>query len=164
MLSIRNAFIEDIPVIQDVAARVWPVTYKDILTPEQIAYMMELMYGAAGLTRQISELQHRFLLLYDDEQPVGYASYSTTALPGIYKLHKLYLDPVCQGKGAGKLLLSKVMEIVKEAQAHTLEVDVNRHNKARLFYEKLGFSLIKEKDTDIGNGYLMTDYVLRKAI
>lgn len=164
MLSIRTAFIEDIPVIQDVAARVWPVTYKDILTPGQITYMMELMYSAAGLTRQINELQHRFLLLYDDEQPVGYASYSTTDTPGTYKLHKLYLDPACQGKGAGRFLLGKVTQIAKDARAHTLEVDVNRDNKARSFYEKLGFSLFKEKDTDIGSGYVMTDYVLRKAI
>ena len=32
------------------------------------------------------------------------------------------------------------------------------------FYEKLGFTVIKEEDIDIGNGYLMNDYVMEKKI
>ena len=158
MLSIRTAAIADIPLIQNITYKVWPATYEAILTPDQ------MMYSTAALTRQISELQHSFLLLYEDEQPIGFASYSTTNTPGVYKLHKIYLDRASQGKGAGKFLLNAVAERVKAADAHILELDVNRHNKARTFYEKQGFSVFSEKDTDIGNGFFMNDYVMRKTL
>jgi GNAT superfamily N-acetyltransferase len=164
MLSIKTATIADIPLIQEITYKVWPVTYEAILTPDQIRYMLDMMYSTAALTRQINELQHSFLLLYDDEQPIGFASYSTTDTPGIYKLHKIYVDRSSQGKGAGRFLLNAVAKLIKDANAHTLELDVNRDNKARLFYEKLGFSVLKEKDTDIGNGFFMNDYVMRKTL
>jgi hypothetical protein len=41
---------------------------------------------------------------------------------------------------------------------------VNRYNKAKGFYEKLGFKVIGKEDIDIGNGYLMNDYVMQLEI
>jgi GNAT superfamily N-acetyltransferase len=164
MLSIKNATVADIPLIQALTEKIWRPTYKDILTPAQIDYMIDLMYSSASLNRQIAELHHRFILLYDAETAIGFAAYSTTDIPGIYKLHKIYLDSSYQGQGVGKFLLNAVIDRVKTAQGHILELDVNRYNKARFFYEKQGFSIVKEKDTDIGNGYLMNDYVMQKSV
>ncbi|MEI9808163.1 MAG: hypothetical protein WDO16_09960 [Bacteroidota bacterium] len=41
---------------------------------------------------------------------------------------------------------------------------MNRSNNAKLFYEKIGFIVIREEDIDIGNGYLMNDYVMEKQV
>jgi hypothetical protein len=60
-----------------------------------------------------------------------------------------------------------VEEIGKELQsagAVLLYLNVNRHNKARLFYEKLGFIIAREEDNDIGNGFYMNDYVMEKKL
>jgi ribosomal protein S18 acetylase RimI-like enzyme len=43
-------------------------------------------------------------------------------------------------------------------------LNVNRYNKARFFYEKLGFVIMKEEDIDIGSGYYMIDYVMEKKL
>lgn len=48
--------------------------------------------------------------------------------------------------------------------ATVLELNVNRQNKARIFYEKFGFVIVEEKDIPIGNGYFMNDYVMQKVI
>ncbi len=61
-------------------------------------------------------------------------------------------------------IINQKIEKVKALNAQILELDVNRDNKARLFYEKQGFVVYKEKDTDIGNGYMMNDYVMRKPL
>ncbi|NLR79895.1 GNAT family N-acetyltransferase [Chitinophaga eiseniae] len=164
MYQITSATVNDIPVIQDLTNRIWRPTYQAILSPEQIEYMLEMMYSTAALEKQINALQHQFIILQDDNYPIGFASYSATDTPGIFKLHKIYLDLNYQGKGVGKMLLSTVADQVKARGANILELDVNRFNKAKRFYEKQGFSVYKEKNTDIGKGYLMEDYVMRKPL
>ncbi|MDR6569624.1 GNAT family N-acetyltransferase [Chitinophaga ginsengisegetis] len=164
MYHVKTATVNDIPVIQDLTEKIWRPTYQSILTPEQIEYMIDMMYSTASLNKQITELQHQFLILQDDSTPIGFASYSTTGTPGIFKLQKIYLDGNYQGKGVGKFLLEQVAQQVKERGANILELDVNRFNKAKQFYEKQGFSVYKEKKTDIGSGYIMDDYVMRKPL
>ena len=164
MYHIKAATVDDIPVIQDLTEKIWRPTYEPILTPAQIEYMIGMMYSTTSLTKQITELQHQFLILLDEEKPIGFAAYSTTDTPEVYKLQKIYLDLGYQGKGVGKFLLSQVAERVKASGAAILELDVNRFNKAKFFYEKQGFSVYKEKNTDIGSGYLMEDYVMRKPL
>jgi len=164
ILHIKDVTTEAIPQIQALTDKAWRPAYKEILTPAQIEYMIDMMYSTAALTRQMTEQQHRFLLLYDGDMPVGYASYSTTDTEGVYKLHKIYVHSNYQGKGAGKFFMQGVIDRVKAAGAHILELDVNRENKARFFYEKQGFSVLRHKDTPIGNGYMMTDYVMQKPL
>jgi len=164
MYQIRTATVEDIPVLQQLRDEIWRPTYKDLMSPEQMEYMLEMMYSATALSSQMTEKQHEFLLLYDDQRPIGFASYSTTEEAGVYKLQKIYLHGDYQGKGIGRLLLDDVIAKVKAANATILELDVKRDNKARFFYEKQGFSIVKEKDTNIGNGYWMRDYVMRKPL
>lgn len=164
MYSIKAATTTEIPIIQTLVEQIWRPTYQSLLTPGQIDYMIDMMYSTPSLLRQMNELQHQYILLYDEAIPIGYASYSPTDKAGIFKLHKIYLHMSYQGKGIGKLLLNGVIENVKALNAHILELDVNRDNKARLFYEKQGFTVYKEKDTDIGGGYMMNDYVMRKPL
>lgn len=164
MYRIRIATVEDIPVLQQLRDEIWRPTYKDLMSPEQLEYMLEMMYSTTALSSQMTEKQHQFLLLYDDQRPIGFASYSTTEEAGVYKLQKIYLHGDYQGKGIGRLLLDDVITKVKAANATILELDVKRDNKARFFYEKQGFSIVKEKDTNIGNDYWMRDYVMRKPL
>jgi ribosomal protein S18 acetylase RimI-like enzyme len=53
---------------------------------------------------------------------------------------------------------------MKTQGATTLQLNVNRNNPAKIFYEKLGFAVLNEEDIDIGNGYFMNDYVMQKMI
>ncbi|PSL46728.1 ribosomal protein S18 acetylase RimI-like enzyme [Chitinophaga niastensis] len=164
MYRIKAATVADISTIQELTDKIWRPTYQAILTPEQVEYMIGMMYSTDSLTNQMVTLGHRFLLLLDEDKPIGFAAYSTTDTPAIYKLQKIYLDLSYQGKGVGKFLLLQVADQVKALGANILELDVNRFNKAKLFYEKQGFTVYKEKNTDIGNGYLMEDFVMRKPL
>ncbi len=158
--SIRFADGEDIALIGYLAQQSWPQTYHNILAPPQIDYMMNLFYSPASLLRQMVELKHQFLIVEESEEPVGFAAYSAGAEPDVCKLHKLYVLPSQQGKGLGKLLLDFVANYVHAQGAVRLQLNVNRQNQARLFYEKLGFRVIREEDIDIGENYFMNDYVM----
>lgn len=161
-LLIRLADQEDIGIIRSLAEEVWPGTYEAILTREQIRYMMELFYSLESLQHQMT--RHKFLLAVLKNEPVGFASYSSTPDPQVYKLHKIYINPGVQGKGVGKALITFITNKIQAAGATALDLNVNRNNQARLFYEKLGFTIIKEEDIDIGNNFWMNDYVMRLNI
>jgi len=162
MTSIQKAHTADISAIQQLAAPVWKLTYKDILSEVQIAYMLNLFYSTSSLQKQMSE-GHQFILAVEDEQRKGFADYAELT-PSVYKLHKLYVDADQQGKGTGKLLLDYLIQDILLNKGTQLEVNVNRNNKALHFYQKNGFEIIREEDIDIGNGYFMNDYVLLKKL
>jgi ribosomal protein S18 acetylase RimI-like enzyme len=161
-LTIRNATLKDIPLIRDLTFKVWPQTYSAILTREQIDYMLELIYSEASLQKQMND-NHHFIIVHEGDSPVGFASYSETK-PQIYKLHKIYVIHNQQGKGTGRFVIDQIITNIKALGAKRLQLNVNRNNKAKDFYEKLGFTAIGEEDIDIGNGYFMNDYIMEKEL
>lgn len=162
MLQIRNATINDIEVIRSLSFRIWPQTYSDILSQEQIDYMLELMYSKEALETQMRE-GHSFYLLYSDQEPVGFASVNELSA-GVFKLQKIYVLPQEQGKGSGKFLLQAIVDKLKKVNAKVLQLNVNRNNRAQSFYKKLGFSIVKSEDIEIGKGFFMNDYVMEKNL
>ena len=162
VFTIRHASDEDIALIRELSFQVWPQTYAGILSKEQIDYMLDRMYSEASLHQQLQD-DHHFILVYNAGVPVGFASYSQ--LDGnVFKLHKIYIVPVHQGRGTGRFVIEKIIEDIKEQGAATLQLNVNRNNVARHFYERLGFEVVGEEDINIGNGFFMNDYIMEKKL
>lgn len=162
--AIRHADLDDINTIGFLAQQIWPQAYGHILSKEQLDYMLHLIYNPAALKDQMLRQHHSFLVAELDEEPVGFASFSKTTRPEVYKLHKLYIRDDIQGKGLGRALINAVLEEIRPQQAAALRLNVNRQNKARNFYEKFGFRIVGEEDIDIGSGYFMTDYVMEMKL
>ena len=100
-----------------------------------------------------------FIIAENDEGGVAFASYHE-AKPKIWKLNKIYILTNQQGKGTGKSIINHIIAQIKKQGASALQLQVNRSNNAKLFYKKLGFTIIETADFDIGNGYFMNDYVM----
>jgi len=162
VLSIRYTSTADIPLIRELTFKVWPQTYADIISKEQIEYMLEMMYSEASLQKQMND-GCRFIIVNDGVEAVGFASFQEIE-PTVFKLHKIYVLFSQQGKGTGRFLINYIINEIQKEKATALELQVNRTNKAKNFYEKLGFIVIEEKDFDIGNGYLMQDYIMAKKL
>jgi len=164
MLAIKNATEKDVSIIHELAESIWWDTYSPILTKEQIRFMLDTIYDEEILRQQITNGEQSYVLLIEDDNPTGFASYSPRKEnPDIYKLHKLYCLPQRQGKGLGKALLIEVEKEVKATGKKILELNVNKYNPAKTFYEKMGFEIIYEEDIPIGP-YWMNDYVMRKEL
>ena len=52
----------------------------------------------------------------------------------------------------------------REGGGEKLVLNVNRFNKAKDFYEKLGYTVAGEEKVDIGNGFIQDDYVMEKIL
>ena len=164
MYTIRTATVKDVETIIQIADETWWVTYSPILEKEQITFMLNEIYSADKITKQIETGAQTFILLLEGEEPVAFAAYSPREENAdIYKLHKLYCLPKTQGKGYGKVLINEVVQRTTDAGKKVLELNVNRYNNAKTFYEKMGFAVASEEDIAIGP-YWMNDYVMRKEL
>lgn len=164
-MIIRAAAIADIPTIRSIALATWPVAYGKILSPAQLAYMLDLMYSGSALQEQLSVKGHRFLIGTTDDRAIGFAGFEHRYGGTLNsRLHKLYVLPNTQGTGAGVLLLSAVEDAAREVGDHGLELNVNRFNPAKEFYLRRGFRITRDEVIDIGHGYVMDDHVMEKTL
>lgn len=161
MLKIRQLAKEELNKVQSIAHRTWPSTFANILNPEQIEYMLNWMYDLKMLESQL-EKGHTFLLAEENGGELGFAGFELNHSEGPKaKLHKIYLLPEAQGKGAGKALILEVAGRARKAGQKSLLLNVNKYNqKAIDFYLKMGFQEIYKEVIDIGNGYVMDDVVM----
>jgi ribosomal protein S18 acetylase RimI-like enzyme len=164
MITISQATSKDIPIIQDIAHKTWPITYGSILSKAQLDYMLDLMYSDDSLLEQF-KTKPLFFLAYEDDVCLGFTSCENNYLNNkVTRIHKIYILPEAQGKGVGKVLIEKLIAIAKENQSEVISLNVNKFNKAVSFYKKIGFEITSEEDLDIGNGYLMEDYKMELKI
>ncbi|GAB3015694.1 GNAT family N-acetyltransferase [Spirosoma pulveris] len=167
MIAITEATETDLPIIRDIAYQTWPSTFGVILSADQIAYMLNMMYSMDALKRQVHEQKHVYLLAQEAESKafLGFISYEFD-YKGLSKtkIHKIYLLPTSQGKGVGRLLIDQVAGLALARGNATLSLNVNKYNKAIQFYERMGFSTVDTETIDIGNGFIMDDYVMEKPM
>jgi len=164
-MVIREASASDIPLIKELAEKIWPEAYEGIISAAQIKYMLHLIYSEEALSAQMSK-GDRFIFAVHENTHVGFASFSkkSDTASQIFRLHKLYVLPRQHAQGIGSFLLDHLIQESKKAGATQLELNVNKFNPAKTFYEKKGFYILREEVLDIGGGYVMDDYVMIKSI
>ncbi|MBX7052811.1 MAG: GNAT family N-acetyltransferase [Flavobacteriales bacterium] len=163
-LSISTAGKEDFLEIQKVVKEVWPIAYAQVISSGQIDYMLNMMYDDASLRRQMLEEKCEFILSRRGNLVTGFASYSEV-VPHQFKLHKLYVLTSEQGKGTGKKLLHEVCSRSRQSGGISLELQVNKKNHPAIaFYQKNDFYIDREEVFDIGHGYVMDDYIMKKSL
>ncbi|HLA60562.1 MAG TPA: GNAT family N-acetyltransferase [Puia sp.] len=163
MMEVRHLSKDELWQVRELALQIFPITYQEIVVPEQIDYMMDLFYTPENLQKQFESGQV-FLIVYSEDKASGYASYTPLNESGEYKLNKIYVDTRLQGKGLGRILINDVISRVRKAGGKSLQLNVNRFNRAVGFYKSMGFILKKEELLDIGRGYFMDDYVMELSL
>jgi GNAT superfamily N-acetyltransferase len=152
---------EELSVVKSLAFDIWPRVYDYMISSEQIAYMLSMMYNLDKLQQQWGE-GVKFVVLEVEGMPQGFVSFEEKA--DCIFLQKLYLRPEMQGQGFGKKMLQVAVDFAIDSKKLSIELTVNRNNKSLEFYMSQGFQIKEEKDFDIGGGYFMNDYILSLAI
>ncbi|MDR2025941.1 MAG: GNAT family N-acetyltransferase [Prevotellaceae bacterium] len=161
MIEIRRASLEDIPLINGIASVVWPATYSNMMSKEQLDYMFDMMYSPDSIKTQMTEKKHNYFILFEDSIPKGYISVHIVENTILY-LEKIYVLPSEQGKGFGAMLIDRAREFAATHSLNSIRLNVNRDNKSRCFYEHLGFEIVSQRDLHIGHGFYMNDYIMEK--
>lgn len=144
---------------------IWRAHYTKIIGSAQIGYMLADRYTPEKLGIYLNADDRWLMLLRIDGRAVGYCSYALTDDPGEMKLEQLYLLPELQGKGLGRLMLRHVEEQARARGRSMLMLQTNKRNAGAIaFYRKAGFTVREEAVFDIGNGFVMDDYVMEKVL
>ena len=158
-MKIRKAILSDIPVIKEIAEKAWRPTYDHILTEQQTLYMLDLMYNSLTLENQIKG-NIAFFMVDLGQETVGYFAVENVSDQNV-KLHKLYLDPTQKQKGFGRKIIQYIKDWALTNQKNSIILNVNKNNSAVQFYQKVGFTILEEMILDIGEGYVMDDYIMQ---
>jgi GNAT superfamily N-acetyltransferase len=155
--SLREADVKDAKLISELADAIWRKHYPSIISIEQIDYMLGSRYSEPHIQR-IMQNGERFFLLYDEGNLQRLCLYWKSGQEDTY-LHKFYVLVDRHRSGIGQALFTHLLQFTNPSKP--IRLQVNRKNiKAINFYFKHGFTIEGAQDFDIGNGFLMEDFVM----
>lgn len=155
-LSVQTA--DDIQTLANLANEIWHEYFPCIISEEQITYMIDQFQSVHALTAQI-HAGYCYQILYCDDIPTGYFGICPQSDGSLF-LSKLYLKQNFRGKGLASVQFREILRIAKEHNASSVWLTVNKHNEQAIaVYEHFGMQCIRSQVSDIGNGFVMDDYV-----
>ncbi|MDD3118977.1 MAG: GNAT family N-acetyltransferase [Victivallales bacterium] len=163
-LKIIPATAAELHEIEALARKIWPFAYGEILSREQVEYMLDHMYDQNTMKQ---ELQNgtRFDLLLCENRAIGFISYGPPDERQILKLHKLYLLPEYHHLGYGSAALRHVITEAGKMGCVAVDLCVNKRNERALrSYRRNGFEIVEAIVTPFGNGFVMDDYLMRHTL
>jgi len=153
---------ERICLLSNKAYEIWNEYFPCILSKKQIDYMVDMFLSPSAIKNEIKE-GYEFYLYYSDETFIGFA----VVKPELDKLFisKLYIDKEHRGQGFASDMFNFVKSIAIRDNLMAMYLTVNKYNDTAIeVYKHKGFVKIDSVVTDIGNGYVMDDYIMECVI
>jgi len=165
MISINEARDErQIEIIEKMAESIWNEHYTPIIGKEQVEYMLASFQNSEAIKKQINE-GYRYFILYFQNEPAGYFAIQPDLKDKSMFLSKLYIRKDFRGNGLSHKCLEYIQEICRDLGLRKIWLTVNKRNENSIkIYKKLGFENKKSIIQDIGNGFVMDDYLMEKKL
>lgn len=152
MITIREAKIENLRVLQDIGIETYKEHFSDIWTATGIQNFLSEDFSACELQKSLkSPIHHCWLIAFDEEgQAVGFAKVNwSKPIPMSdqigAELQKIYFLKSQAGKGYGKQLLQFIHKSAQKRNEGFIWLDVLKTNSnAQRFYESFGFGALGE--------------------
>ncbi|MFV0394851.1 MAG: GNAT family N-acetyltransferase [Coprobacillaceae bacterium] len=153
---------KEIQILAELAKEIWEEHFIPIIGEQQVAYMLDKFQSVPAITEQFKD-GYQYYLLKDNKITMGYTGIKMEEEKMF--LSKLYISKEHRGKGISKKAMQFLIELCKDKDKKAMYLTCNKYNENTLkVYNHLGFKIVKEEITDIGNGYIMDDYILEKEI
>lgn len=140
---------------------IWNEHYGELLGAKQIEYMLKKFQSEEALEEQ-EKHGYQYYLICIEGVPEGYIGIQPQGQRLF--LSKLYLRKQQRGQGIARKALEMMTNICHEKGLNAIYLTVNKQNDSKLVYDALGFKVISEEVTDIGQGFVMDDYIMEIPI
>lgn len=157
---------EEIEALCAAAEKVWHLTYDSLLPPGQVDYMVEKFQSPAAVRAQMAEDRYEYHLILGDGELGGFVGYAPR-YQGREEmfLSKVYLLPEFRGQGAVREAIALVEREARRQGLPSIRLTVNKGNThAYEVYRHYGFETVESVAADIGQGYVMDDYIMVKKL
>ena len=162
---IERLAVADVEPLFRLAREIWHAHYAAIVSMAQIEYMLEQRYNAAVVSAELRRDDLWWDKLIVGEVMTGFASYFLTGAPGEMKLDKLYVHPRNQRRGYGGMMIARACEVARSRGCSRLTLAVNKGNRTAIdAYLKHGFHIAQSVVKDIGEGFVMDDYIMEVRV
>lgn len=155
--------VKNITKLANLASEIWHEYWVEILTPEQIDYMVENFQSEKSISNQIKNENYIYFFINVDNENAGYIGLSKKQ--DHMFLSKLYIKKEFRHKGLGTKAFDFIKNFAKENNYKNIILTVNKYNTNTInAYKKWQFKEIDSVVTDIGNGFVMDDYIIEYCI
>ncbi|MDE7364872.1 MAG: GNAT family N-acetyltransferase [Ruminococcus sp.] len=146
--------------VAKLAEKIWHECFVGIISNGQIDYMVEKFQSLDAMKNQIANQNYTYFAVYCDSELCGYIGVKPESDDRFF-LSKLYLHESKRGKGIASVMLKKVFDEAHKIGKKRVYLTVNKHNSHAVdVYKKTGFIVSDTAVTDIGNGYIMDDFIM----
>lgn len=153
----------DIQFISEIAEEIWHQHFTPIIGKEQVIYMVDKFQSFPALKDQITNDGYEYYIISSQGEKCGYI--------GIHPeeqslfLSKLYIKQKSRGQHLATKSLQFLVSLCRERNLEKIWLTCNKHNANTLqIYDHLGFKITDEQVADIGNGFVMDDYILTYTV
>lgn len=169
-LEIKQCRVEDLPSLRSLAIKTFVDTYGQYNTPEAMAEYLEEAFGPDQLLRQLTTSDSAFYALCSADQWMGYIKLNEGAAQTdgrdghALEIERIYVDRDLQGRGLGKRLLQRAIQVARSKNKGKIWLGVWEHNpKAIQFYESQGF-VRRGTHLFMLGGEAQTDWVMELSL
>ena len=157
--------VADVEALVALAREIWWAHYSAIISAAQIEYMLGQRYNSEVVRAELRRDGIWWDKLIVAGVMAGFASYFLTGVPGEMKLDKLYVHPRHQRRGYGGTMIAHAGEVARANGCARLVLAVNKNNRSAISaYLKHGFSVADAVVKDIGDGFVMDDYIMVRPV
>lgn len=150
--------------VSAMAEDIWHEHYDKLIGCEQVDYMLEKFLSPDALCEQINN-GYEYFLISHEYTFAGFAGVLENKDEKSLFLSKLYIHEESRGKHISTEMLKKFVELCKLRNLEKIRLTCNKQNTHSIeVYKHFGFEIVREECTDIGNGYVMDDYIMEMKI
>ena len=154
---------EEIKDLSDFAASIWREYWTDVLPNGQAEYMIKKFQSAEAMKEQMEHDNYSYFYIMSDGKRAGYTGLSLR--DGELFLSKLYVLKEFRHRKIATRVFPLIVDFAVRNGRKRIVLTVNKGNiNAINAYKKLNFREIDAVVTDIGNGYVMDDYIMEYTV
>ncbi len=170
MIEIREAKLQDIPAMREVAISSYSDTFSVFNTPENMEAFFNETYSLNILEKEFHENDSLIYLAWEADTIIGFVRLRKSDEVISYlgnntlELQRLYVLTSAQGKSVGKLLMEKSIQYANQKKYDWIWLGVwERNYNAQRFYERWGFEKFSEHTFWMGDDP-QVDWLLKKKL
>lgn len=163
MLDFVEVKLYEINEFAKLTSEIWHEYWTCILSDKQIDYMVDKFQSEKAITNQINNENYTYFYIMYNNQKTGYIGLSNKQ--DYLFLSKLYIKKEYRNNGLGTKAFDFIKQFAENNGYNKIQLTVNKYNKNTIkAYNKWGFKTIDSVVTDIGNGFVMDDYIMKYLI
>ena len=155
--------VENIKQLASLAKEIWFEYWPGTLSNEQIEYMVKKFQSQKAIQNQIDNENYTYYFINVNNENAGY--FGVSDKKEYLFLSKIYIKKSYRHKGIGTKVFNEIIKITKSINLNKIRLTVNKHNINSInAYNKWGFKTIDSVVENIGNGFVMDDYIMEYQI